>query len=267
LSKFGSVKRKAVRVIVYEGNNRMTTVKEQPGGKGYASGFEGLIEYVNELLPSNEVLGAALRRTLPVYPEIAIRELVANALIHQDLAVGGSGPMVEVFDDRMEITNPGKPLVEPHRFVDHAPKSRNEALASLMRRMGVCEERGSGIDKVVFQTELYQLPAPLFEADEDTTRVVLFAPRPLQKMGKPDRVRACYLHACLKQVSHDSLTNSSIRERFGIEKKNSALASRLIKEAVDAGQITPRDPNAAPKYMTYAPWWAGAAEPEPVLDN
>ena len=98
-----------------------------------------------------------------MFPELAVRELVANALIHQDFFVTGAGPMVEIFDDRIEITNPGEPLVDTQRFVDTPPRSRNEALASLMRRFRICEERGSGIDKVVLQVELFQLPAPLFE--------------------------------------------------------------------------------------------------------
>lgn len=55
--------------------------------------------------------------------------------------------MVEIFANRMEITNPGLPLVKTDRFLDSPPKSRNEALASFMRRIGVCEERGSGLDQ------------------------------------------------------------------------------------------------------------------------
>jgi ATP-dependent DNA helicase RecG len=137
-------------------------------------------------------------------------------------------------------------LVAADRFLDTPPKSRNESLASLMRRMGICEERGSGVDKVVFQTELYQLPAPLFEVTNDSTRAVLFGHRKLIKMDKADRVRACYLHACLKYVSREFLTNPSVRGRFAIEPKNMALASRLIKEAVEAGAIVPRDRSAAP---------------------
>ncbi len=54
--------------------------------------------------------------------------------------------MVEIFDDRIEITNPGEPLVDTQRFIDTPPKSRNETLASMMRRFRICEERGSGID-------------------------------------------------------------------------------------------------------------------------
>jgi predicted HTH transcriptional regulator len=66
---------------------------------------------------------------------------VANALIHQNFFITGAGPMVEIFDDRMEISNPGKSLLNAERFLVTPPKSRNETLSSLMRRLGVCEER------------------------------------------------------------------------------------------------------------------------------
>ena len=234
--------RKAIRVIQYEGRGRLKTIREQDGHKGYASGFEGLIEFVNALLPRNEVIGKALRKEVPMYPEPAIRELVANALIHQDFSVTGTGPMVEIFADRMEITNPGLPLVKTERFLDTPPRSRNEALASLMRRAGICEERGSGVDKVVFETELYWLPAPIFETPEGSTRAVLFGHKALNDMDRADRVRACYLHACLRYVERNPMTNSSLRERFGIEEKNSAIASRIIRDAIEDGMVKPFDP-------------------------
>ncbi len=256
LKDFHSLQRKAMRVIQYKGASRVETVKEQVGGKGYACGFEGLIGFVNGLVPSNEVIGQALRKTVPMFPQLAVRELVANALIHQDYFVTGAGPMVEIFSDRIEITNPGVPLVDAQRFVDTPPKSRNESLASLMRRIGICEERGSGWDKVVFQTELYQLPAPLTDVSGDFTRVVLFAHKPLNRMDKEDRIRACYLHACLKWVMRDYLTNASLRERLGVEEKNKAIISRYIREAVDAGMIRPFDGDAARKLMKYVPFWA-----------
>ncbi len=256
LSDFDRLQRKAVRVIVYKGKGRVVTLREQSGGRGCAAGFEGLIGFINGLLPVNEVIGQALRKEVPVYPELAIRELVANALIHQDFSVTGRGPMVEIFDDRMEITNPGTPLVETARMLDTPPRSRNEGLASLMRRMGICEERGSGVDKVVFQTEFYQLPAPAFETVGDSTRSTLFAPRPLTKMDQDDRVRAVYLHACLRYVQREFMTNTSLRERFGIDPKNSATASRLIKEVLTAGAVKLHEPDAAPKLRRYVPNWA-----------
>ena len=257
LADFGSLQRKAIRVIAYKGHGRAEgAVREQEGGRGYAAAFEGLVGFINGLLPSNEVMGQALRKSVPMYPELAIRELVANALIHQDFSVTGSGPMVELFTDRLEITNSGTPLVDTQRLLDHPPRSRNEALASLMRRVGICEERGSGVDKVVFETEYYQLPAPAFEVVGESTRSTLFAPRPLTKMDARDRVRAVYLHACLRYVERDFMTNTSLRGRLGLDTKNSAVASRLIKEALGQQVIRLHDAAAPPKYRKYVPFWA-----------
>ena len=256
LGDFPQLKRKTVRVVDYRGADRLEALGEQEGKKGYAAGFEELIARVNARLPTREEIGPALRRNLPEFPEPAVRELLANALIHQDFSVTGAGPMVEIFDGRIEITNPGEPLVDTERFLDSPPTSRNEALASLMRRFDICEERGSGIDKVVAQVETHQLPAPLFETPCGFTRVVLFARKPMADMDRAERVRACYLHACLKYVTRDFLTNASLRERFGITTNNKAMVSRRIREAVDAGAIKPFDPLAARKLMRYVPFWA-----------
>ena len=256
LADFRTLTCKAVRVVLYKGESRVETVREQEGSKGYAAGFEGLIGYVTNLLPSNEVIGQALRKQAPMFPELAIRELVANAIIHQDFHLTGTAPMVEIFANRMEITNPGLPLVQTDRFLDSPPRSRNEALASFMRRIGVCEERGSGVDKVVFQTEIYQLPAPLFETTDEHTRAVLFAHRAFKEMDKADRIRACYLHACLRYVQRNYMTNTTLRERFGIDEKNSSMASRIIKDAIEAGLIRCHDETVGSRARKYLPRWA-----------
>ncbi len=256
LKSFGHLFRKSVRLILYRNNNRVETIREIEGTKGYAAGFEGLIETITTLLPENEVIGRALRKSLPMYPELAIRELVANAVIHQDFSFSGTSPMIEIFANRIEITNPGAPLVETGRFLDAPPRSRNEVMASFLRRIGICEERGSGVDKVVFQTELYQLPAPVFERTDDHTRAILFAHRAFAEMNKEDRVRACYLHCCLKFVNREEMNNTSLRERFGIEAKNSAMVSRIIRETCVSELIRLFDPDAGNKAKRYVPWWA-----------
>lgn len=257
LAQFRHLARKAVRVVEYIGRGRDRTKREFQGKKGYGSGFEGLIEFLKTILPENEVMGEALRKSVPIYPELAIRELVANMIIHQDFALRGTGPMVEVFDGRLEITNPGVPLMDTNRFLDTPPRSRNEDLASFLRRVGICEERGSGIDKVVLQTEVYQLPAPLFEVVSDHTRAVLFAHKSFADMDKSDRNRACYLHACLQYVQRKRMTNSSLRERFGIEEKNRAQVSRVINDTLETELIRPFDPQSeSRRHASYVPYWA-----------
>jgi predicted HTH transcriptional regulator len=242
--------------VLYEGDNKLKTIRELEGNKGYAVGFEGLIDYIDTLLPSSEEMGKVFRKETSIYPSLAIRELVANALIHQDFNISGTGPMIEIFANRMEITNPGKPLIDVERFMDSPPRSRNESLAALMRRVNICEERGSGIDKVVIETELYQLPAPDFETYDDHTRTTLFAYRELSNMNIEEKIRATYLHSVLKYVQREPMNNTSLRERFGIEDKNSAMASRIIRKAIEANKIKPYDEFAGTKFMRYVPSWA-----------
>jgi ATP-dependent DNA helicase RecG len=257
LKLFKALKRKSIRVIVYRDTSRINAMKEQEGAKGYASGFEGLIEFIMNELPENEIIESALRKKAKVYPRLAVREFVANALIHQDFNVNGTGVLIEIFADRIEITNPGMPLVETNRFIDSAPKSRNEQLASLMRRLNICEERGSGVDRAIGAIEAHQLPAPKFISSEDYTRVIMYAPIPLTKMNGEDRVRACYQHTVLNYVSNQPVNNQSIRKRFNIGKNNTSTASKIIAEALEAGLIKSADPaNASKKYASYVPYWA-----------
>jgi len=257
IEQFEPIARKSVRVIVYQGTNRIKTKKEQTGTKGYAIGFEGLIKYITDQLPTNEIIEKALRKEVSVYSPLAIRELVANAIIHQDFSIKGTSPMVEIFDNRIEITNPGKPLIDPLRFVDHSPESRNELLARFMRRLNICEERGSGIDKVVFECEYFQLPAPEFIVGNNFTRAILYAPLSLRQMDKQNKIRACYLHACLKYVSGELMTNQSLRERFGIQEQNYPVASRIIGDTIKANFIRDYDPESkSRKYAKYIPFWA-----------
>ncbi|MEN8133426.1 MAG: ATP-binding protein [Pseudomonadota bacterium] len=250
-----SLARKAVRLVAYDGKNKAATVTHRlDGRKGYAAGFEGLVGFINDRLPKNEHIGVALRVAQPLFPELAIRELVANALIHQDMTVSGAGPQIELFEDRIEITNPGQPLVQADRMIDLPPRSRNEALASLMRRMGFCEEQGSGLDKVIAQVELFQLPPPLLREDEASMQVILYGPRTFADMTPEERIRACYHHAVLKFLSGERMKNASLCKRFGIDSKNAAQASNVIRKAVEAGLIKVADPDH-PR-AGYIPSWS-----------
>lgn len=256
LREFDTVKRKAVRVIQYVGKNKLKTLKDQEEKFGYAVAFKGLIKFINDILPSNEIIGQALRKTMTMYPEIAIRELVANALIHQDFFEKGTGPIIEIYDERIEISNPGLPLITPERFIDEC-QSRNEDLANVMRRFGICEEKGSGIDKVIFNIELYQLPAYDVQIQEKHTKVILYAYKRFGEMDKKDRIRACYQHACLKYVTNEKMTNQSLRDRFSISGENAAMVSRIIKDTYDAGLIKEDDPeNRSRKFVKHIPIWA-----------
>lgn len=251
LNQFPRLSRKALRVIVYKGNNKLETERERLETKGYAVGFADSVRFIMEQIPSNEHIGEAFRQEVPMYPEIAIRELLANCLIHQDFAVRGAGATVEIYKDRMEITNPGQPLIEVNRLLDLPPTSRNETLSSFMRRIRLAEERGSGIDKVVAQIEMFQLPPPDFRVAGDNFVAVLYAPRKFAEMTQSERIRACYQHACLLYISQRVMSNSTLRVRLGIAEKSYSMVSRLIADAKKLGVIKPSEAQ-----NTYIPFWA-----------
>ena len=255
LNNFPTVKRKSVRVIHYGGDNRSKRLNEKEDKVGYAVGWSNLIQYINDRLPFNEKISKDFREEIKMYPDIAIREFVANALIHQDLSVSGAGPMIEVFDNRVEITNTGDPLIDTDRFIDHPPKSRNEDLASFMRQVKICEESGSGIDRALIEVSLYQLPAPLFENYRENvdkfTKVTLFSHKDLKDMTINDKVRACYQHCVLLYVEKKRMTNATLRERLGISDANYPTASNIIKETKDAGKIKESE-----KSKEYVPEWS-----------
>lgn len=257
LSNFPNLSRKSIRVIKYKGNSKVQTEFEQEGQRGYASGFKGLIKYIMDKLPRNEVIRDAIRKDVPLYPEIAIRELIANALIHQDLTISGVNPMIEIYDNRIEITNSGKPLIDIRRLIDYQPKSRNEKLSNLMRFMGICEERGSGIDKVIDSIEFYQLPAPKFIEEKDFFKVILFAALEFEDMDRKDRIRAAFQHCSLQYLKQNYMTNSSLRKRFGLEDNHHSKVSKIIKDTLDDGLIKPADPeNKSNKHTKYIPFYS-----------
>jgi predicted HTH transcriptional regulator len=256
LKDFADLSRKAPRVVVYPGISKLETKLDQIGRKGYAVGFQGLVRAVMNQLPQNEVIVDALRQEVKLLPEISIRELVANALIHQDFQIGGASVMVEIYSNRVEISNPGEPVVPVERFID-GYQSRNERLADLMRRMGICEEKSSGIDKVIHAAEVYQLPAPDFRAGHHRTVVTLFGPKAFESMDRDDRIRACYQHCALKWVMSERMTNQSLRERFHLSENKSAIISQIIAASIEAKLIKPDEKvGASKKFARYLPFWA-----------
>lgn len=255
LQKFSSLSGREVIVRKYEGQNNRQLQFEQRGGLGYAVGFMGLIDFIMRNT-GKEVINVG-RSIEPIYPNVAVREFVANALIHQDFAIDGSPITIEIFSNRLVITNPGAPLNNITRLIDLPPRSRNEKLAQSMFLLGLCERRGSGVDRAIEAVEKMFLPPVKFQALEDYTRVSLFPQKPLAEMTKREKIMACYQHACLMFEDNIAINNQSIRERFGLNKNQSSAASRIIADTIDERLIKPADEESvSKKFSTYVPFYA-----------
>lgn len=262
ITQFPSVARKTVRVKRYIGRDARNAGPEVEGRRGYAIGFEGLIAYITERTSQREVIVGGQRRSISIIPDIAIREVVANALIHQDLMADGSGPIIELYENRVEVSNPGPPLGEIDRIIDDPPRSRNEILAKSMRNFGFCEEAGKGIDKAIIAIEAVAsddgiyLPAPSFRATQNGFVVTLFDPKPFKELTREEKLRTCYQHCVLSYLRNDYMGNRSLRSRFSLGDDDYQAVSSIITDAVRSNIIVPADDMQGKRNARYIPAWA-----------
>ena len=93
----------------------------------------------------------------PDYAERAVTEALVNALIHRDYIVLGSEIHIDMFDDRVEITSPGGMFgggsIQEYDIYSMRSMRRNPIIADLFHRMKYMERRGSGLRKIVTETE------------------------------------------------------------------------------------------------------------------
>lgn len=258
LKGFDNLQYKTPRVITYEGNHKLSTVtKDKEGKKGYAAGFEDLIKWIYSQIPEPEVITKIYREQKITYPEKAIREIVANALIHQDCEIEGMRPVIEIYKNHIEISSPGSCLVDPDKIIESVPKARNERMVDIMRRLKICEIRGSGIDRTIEAVELLQLPAPKFENSDNAFKVFIYTYKPFEQLTTQEKLRALYQHVTLLFIQQDFATNETLRLRFGLGEKKASLISKLVASAKESHLIKNFDPSSESKrYVKYVPIWA-----------
>lgn len=257
MSHFAAHARRGIRVICYKGTSKIDASKDKTFEHGYAISLNEALTYIQEQLPSSEVIHDALRENIVVYPQVAIREILANAIIHQDFSVDTMNPKVEIFSDRIEITNPGTLIAKTSidRLIG-STNPRNELFARTMYKMRICEDRGSGLIRALNAIELYGLAPLKFEVSPSSFKVVIRGPKNYQEMGKQERIDACFQHCVLKYLSSEKMTNASLRKRLGIAEQNYALASRIIKDALDQNKIKIGNPDIKnAKYVYYVPFY------------
>jgi len=176
--------------------------------------------------------------------------------VHQDFAITGIPLTIEIFSNRLIITNPGAPLNDVNRLIDLPPNSRNEQLAQSMFLLGICERRGSGIDRAVEAIEKMFLPAAKIVKNEHSTKAILFPKKDITDMTKREKMDICYQHACLMYEDNKPINNQSIRDRFNLDKNQSSVASRIIADTLEIGLIKPSDMDiTSKKYATYIPFY------------
>jgi ATP-dependent DNA helicase RecG len=157
----------------------------------------------------------------PLYPPLATREALANALCHRDYAIGGGSVGVAVYDDRLEITSSGPlhfGLTPDKLFVPHESRPWNPLIARTFYRRGIIEEWGSGTLKMADMASKAGLPLP--EIDDDGGAVTVrfrhnqFVPQPITSEVSGPEGRQEMILALLDGVE-EGLTRREIHGRLG----------------------------------------------------
>lgn len=204
LKDFG-LENKEVIVRKYSGTNNLVMELEYKMSVGYAVGFEDIVDTVMRFTSKEKI--EVRRESVPTYPRVAVREFAANLKVHQDFAIKGMPITIEIFANRLVITNPGYSLNDVNRLIDLPPHSRNEQMAQLMLQLGLCERRGSGVDRAVEAMEKMLLPAYKAENGSDFTRVTLYPKKSVSDLTKEERIEACYQHCCLAYADNETMNN------------------------------------------------------------
>lgn len=259
LQDYPGLRKRAIRLVRYDGEGNFGIVDDQTYDMGYALALGLVAKDIAKLTPAKETIVGAQRVIDHMFPAPAVRELLSNMVIHQDLADTTAGPLIGVYSNRLEFSNPGASLISVERVLNAQPRTRNMMLVEVMREMDLCEEGGTGWDIAVGACEAAHLAAPKMTSDEESgTKVTLYGDRAYKRMSKAERKDAVYWHACLMHAQGKSMGNRSLRERFGLDdsKKNIVAVSRLIRECIDDASIKEEDEATGDKFKRYVPYWA-----------
>lgn len=177
-----SFNRYIVRCVKYKGSNVTTDIIDKAD---IDDTLNEQIDTMQKFILRNIRTSAQIVGTKRVekyeYPEKAIREIVANAVIHRDYRITETYAQVNVFEDRLEIFNPG--CLPPGVTIDNirdAQVSRNEIIAARLKDLDYLEEYGRGIDIVFTEMEKWGLLPPIFKNTTNSFKVIL----PGEKLGK-----------------------------------------------------------------------------------
>lgn len=243
------------QVIHYADADRLHITYRTTFAQGFLLALPRLIDHLATVLPHTPANPNTQHPFAPVLPILAIRELAANMLVHQDLAARNTQPTVELFSDRIEFTNPGALPAEPLRIPNSTPMPRNPQLARLAKQLNLSgSSESSGWLNIIDTLDRAKLPAPALESVGSATRATLYLPKPYREQSPEARRRACYWHACAQYQRGSAATNASIRERFDLPVTSAAQVSRLLRDCVIAGILRPARARSSKRNTSYLPY-------------
>ncbi len=244
---------KRVRLTKYKGSGKAGAILcDEEWDKGWAVGFDEMMRFAFNQMDNQQVIRGVFRKHDDFTPEVALRELLANAIIHQDFTRNGRAS-IEIFSNRISITNPGAPPLKKSEMIRKF-KTPNPSLMRIMRLLNLSEERGTGIDKAILAIEAAGTAPIEYVVDSDLTEAIMREPLPYEELAGSQKELACLQHCEVCFINNDYMSNESLRDRFKVDDSKTLEVTRLIKRMIAKGSIKRFEGNGnSKKYTRYVP--------------
>jgi len=172
-----------ITCVLYQGKTKYKILDRKEVDKDLYSNFKNVVVYIQSKLNTEFIIKGGPREERLELPKEALREGLLNAVAHRDYFVTGANILVEIYSDRVEITNPGglaKGLTK--KDLGKRSLSRNNLLFDLMQRMGLVEKVGSGIVRMRNGMKEYGLKGPRFDINDNWFTIIF--DRPTERWSK-----------------------------------------------------------------------------------
>ena len=153
-----------ITCVLYKGTDKYKIIDRKDFTEDTISNYNGAMTFLMRNLRLEYKIKAGPREEILEIPEDALREAIVNAMAHRDYNERGANIQIDIYDNRVEISNPGGlvPAIKKEEFGKKSI-SRNPLLFSLFKSADLVEKVGSGIGRMREAMQKVKLPAPKFE--------------------------------------------------------------------------------------------------------
>lgn len=228
---------------VFKGNARDNPIKKYEIKGNLPHQIEQSIQLLKQYIWLVPTIEGIKREDIPAYPDVVLREVITNSVVHRDYRKMHHPVKIAMFDNRIEIENPGglMPGLTIYNLI-HRRDWRNPLLAELMKKFGFGDMDGQGIDRLYAATLSIKVPPPILIDHDNSFTIILSAPKSFEEFS-PEEKR---LMIIIMVIMHEYIDNKNVRNCFGISTEK---ASTLIKSLVADKVLQPG--GTSRKYAKY----------------
>ncbi|MDE3056054.1 MAG: putative DNA binding domain-containing protein [Verrucomicrobiota bacterium] len=222
-----------VRCVRFSGTTKDEVLDQQNIDDYLPLALDKIITFVQRNTKLGAEIGPSIRKNIAEYPPVVVKEAVTNALIHTDYSAVGSQTQIAIFDDRIEITNPGAlPFgLNMEDALQGISQLRNRVIGRCFRELELIELWGSGLKRMIFQCQKSGIAIPKFEELGHFFRATLFNRREAALMIRGWRKDLSDLIAKRKEITtKDAATFWKISDRAARVRLKKMVEEGIISE-------------------------------------